>query len=112
MWTVCSVIAHYGEPTETASSSGREVISERIDPEQTITGDISSASSAQVSLRARGVGHEYAGRTGALLALRRINVTAKRGELIALVGPSGCGKSTLLRVLSGLLTPSVGTVLL
>jgi NitT/TauT family transport system ATP-binding protein len=32
------------------------------------------------------------------------------GEFVALLGPSGCGKSTLLRLLSGLATPSSGTI--
>lgn len=34
------------------------------------------------------------------------------GEFVSIVGPSGCGKSTLLSVISGLLKPSEGKVLL
>jgi NitT/TauT family transport system ATP-binding protein len=41
-----------------------------------------------------------------------IDVVIRHGELVALLGPSGCGKSTFLRILSGLLTPSEGQVLL
>lgn len=42
--------------------------------------------------------------------LKDISVSAKPGELIALVGPNGSGKSTLLKCLCGLITPSSGTI--
>ena len=34
-----------------------------------------------------------------------------KGEFIAVVGPSGCGKSSLLKLVSGLMPPSEGTVI-
>jgi sulfonate transport system ATP-binding protein len=42
--------------------------------------------------------------------LRDINLEIKQGEFVALLGPSGCGKSTLMRLISGLDTPSLGSV--
>lgn len=45
-------------------------------------------------------------------ALKSTNFTAKKGEFIAIIGPSGSGKSTLLTIIGGLLTPSVGDVIL
>eukprot|EP01042_Synura_sphagnicola_P033127 gene33127-42564_t len=35
-------------------------------------------------------------------ALRDINLTVQRGEMVALIGASGSGKSTLLRHVAGL----------
>lgn len=43
-------------------------------------------------------------------ALRDINLTVERGEVLAIVGPNGSGKSTLLQVISGLVTPTTGRV--
>jgi iron complex transport system ATP-binding protein len=44
--------------------------------------------------------------------LREVSLTAARGQYLGLVGPNGSGKSTLLRVLSRVLAPSRGQVLL
>lgn len=45
-------------------------------------------------------------------ALKNLNLQAKAGEFVSVVGPSGCGKSTLVRILSGLLEPTLGQVVL
>jgi putative ABC transport system ATP-binding protein len=45
-------------------------------------------------------------------ALRGVNLTIERGEIVAIVGPSGCGKTTLLHCLSGLEDFDSGDVLL
>ncbi|MCG2633525.1 MAG: ATP-binding cassette domain-containing protein [Gammaproteobacteria bacterium] len=42
----------------------------------------------------------------------RLNLTVRRGEILAIVGGSGSGKSTLLRMMAMLQPPSAGTVLL
>lgn len=44
--------------------------------------------------------------------LDQLHLTVRRGEHIAVVGPSGIGKSTLAGVVSGLVAPDHGTVLL
>jgi glycerol transport system ATP-binding protein len=44
-------------------------------------------------------------------AIRDMNITWKDGTANALLGPSGCGKTTMLNILSGLLKPTQGRVL-
>ena len=43
-------------------------------------------------------------------ALEGISLTVAPGEILVVIGGSGCGKSTVLRAISGLDTPSQGTV--
>lgn len=45
-------------------------------------------------------------------ALRGIDLTVDKGEVLAVMGPSGSGKSTLIHCLAGVLTPDNGTVVL
>src|SRR5208283_747809 len=45
------------------------------------------------------------------MALRQVNLEAQFGEMLYIVGPSGSGKTTLLSVLSGILRPNEGKVL-
>lgn len=42
--------------------------------------------------------------------LKGINLTARRGQIVAIMGSSGCGKTTLLRLIGGQIKPSSGTV--
>lgn len=45
-------------------------------------------------------------------ALKTLDHVWQDGEAYALLGPSGCGKSTLLNIISGLVQPSEGRILL
>jgi len=62
------------------------------------------------AIRFSGVGQVFQTKSGALEALRGVDMTIDRHEFVAVLGPSGCGKSTLLRLTSGLLMPTRGTV--
>jgi len=43
-------------------------------------------------------------------ALRDVSVTMRRGEIVAYAGPNGAGKSTTVKLLSGMLSPTAGSV--
>ena len=45
-------------------------------------------------------------------SLKKINVSLKEGKFVGLIGPNGAGKSTTLNLLTGLLKPSSGKILL
>ena len=47
----------------------------------------------------------------AVPALSKTTLQIADGEFVALVGPSGCGKSTILRLVSGLVQPTTGVVI-
>lgn len=50
--------------------------------------------------------------TSRLFALRDVSLTIAKGEYVAIVGSNGSGKSTLAKLLTGLMRPSDGEVLL
>ncbi|WP_185985009.1 ABC transporter ATP-binding protein [Aureimonas mangrovi] len=50
------------------------------------------------------------GGEGGTLAVDDLSIDVKRGEFVAVVGPSGCGKSTLMKLVTGLQSPSAGTI--
>ncbi len=43
---------------------------------------------------------------------RNVSLTVRPGESVVIVGPSGCGKTTLLKVMTGLLSPTEGKILI
>jgi ABC-type lipoprotein export system ATPase subunit len=53
-------------------------------------------------VEARSIEKEYAAGGVRVRALRGVDLSVPRGEMVAIMGPSGCGKTTLLNCLSGL----------
>ena len=47
---------------------------------------------------------------GGFTALRDVNLTIRRGEILALLGPNGAGKTTLISCICGLASPSMGGI--
>lgn len=47
---------------------------------------------------------------GKTVAVPKLNLSIREGELIALLGPSGCGKTTTMRAIAGLLAPASGRI--
>jgi taurine transport system ATP-binding protein len=45
-------------------------------------------------------------------ALKDVNFTLKKGELLTVLGPSGCGKTTLLNITAGFIRPTSGKLTL
>ena len=45
-------------------------------------------------------------------AVDNVNLEIQDGELVALLGPSGCGKTTILKMITGLINPDEGDILL
>ncbi|KQT11229.1 ABC transporter ATP-binding protein [Ramlibacter sp. Leaf400] len=66
-----------------------------------------------VVLNARNVGMTFnEGTPKAVTAIEDISFDLRRGEVVAIVGPSGCGKTTLFNIISGLLEPTRGSILI
>jgi len=67
---------------------------------------------AEPIVEARGVQKTYDTGKVEVPALRGVDLTLARGEMVAIMGPSGCGKTTLLNCLSGLDAIDAGEVVI
>jgi branched-chain amino acid transport system ATP-binding protein len=63
-------------------------------------------STGEVLLR----GREISRRWGGLVAVNKVSLDVRRGEVHAVIGTNGAGKSTLINILSGEIPPSEGQV--
>ena len=64
-----------------------------------------------VAIQANGLVKWFGDGEARTMALSEVNLEAQFGEMVYIVGPSGSGKTTLLSVLSGILRPNGGKVL-
>src|SRR5690242_7403877 len=67
-----------------------------------------TSTAGDVALHLRSVSAGYGDR----VVLRALSLAVRPGEMIALLGRNGAGKSTLIRLLSGILAPLNGEILL
>jgi branched-chain amino acid transport system ATP-binding protein len=51
-------------------------------------------------------------RFGGLVAVSRLDMTLRRGEILGLIGPNGSGKSTVMKLIMGLERPNSGSIML
>jgi len=59
-------------------------------------------------LELQNISYQY----GDYKAVDNVSLTVQKGEIFALLGPNGAGKSTILKMLTGLLQPKYGHILL
>lgn len=57
---------------------------------------------SSIVIESKNVQKTYKSSSVTVNALRGVDISIKRGEMVAIMGPSGCGKTTLLNCLSGL----------
>lgn len=65
-----------------------------------------ASQSSQNLLELRGIQKRFAG----VIALKGVDLTLYRSEILALLGENGAGKSTLMKVLSGVHQPTAGSI--
>jgi putative spermidine/putrescine transport system ATP-binding protein len=57
-------------------------------------------------LSLEGVGMSF----GSVDVIASLDLSVRKGEMVAFLGPSGCGKTTTLRIIAGLITPTRGHI--
>ena len=58
-----------------------------------------------LAVEARGLRKAY----GEHMAVKDVNLTIERGEIVGFLGPNGAGKTTTIKMLTGLLKPTMGS---
>lgn len=71
---------------------------------------LEEAAQPQVSIRVNNVTVSFNTPKGIFTAVKGIDLTVNKGEIVALIGHSGCGKSTLMGTISGMAKPTSGEV--
>jgi simple sugar transport system ATP-binding protein len=70
------------------------------------SGGGATQAAATVVLRAEGLSKSY----GAIEAVRDVDLTIGRAEIVAIVGDNGAGKTSLVKILAGALAPDRGRI--
>lgn len=80
-------------------------------PDLTAQAAVAIKKSAQAAIKLQAASVVFGKGEKAVTALSPTTLSMDEGEFLALVGPSGCGKSTILKLVSNLIQPSSGVVL-
>jgi ATP-binding cassette, subfamily B, multidrug efflux pump len=91
-----------------AASMGRIREIMDLDAEDDVGPNGRPAAAAGAAVELRGVGFRYPGTER--MVLRRVDLTLRPGESVAIVGRTGSGKTTLLNLIARLYEPSDGTL--
>jgi len=67
---------------------------------------VPSAPRSDILLKIQGVSKSF----GGLQAIKKIDITIRRGEITGLIGPNGAGKTTLFNLITGFYKPDEGTI--
>ena len=67
---------------------------------------IASLQADEIVLRTQDLTKQY----GTRVAVNKLNLEVRRGEIVGFLGPNGAGKTTSIRMLLGLITPTSGRV--
>ena len=51
-------------------------------------------------------------RFGGVIAVNKVNFSLEKGELVGFIGPNGAGKTTLMKVITGMVDPQEGKIIL
>src|SRR5208282_6459825 len=84
----------------------------RIPPAQSMTTNRANASSPSdpgLAVELEGLTKIYRSGGRESLALDRVDLAIRRGEMFGLLGPNGAGKSTLINILAGLVIKTGGS---
>jgi putative ABC transport system ATP-binding protein len=65
-----------------------------------------------VMIQCAGVSKNYRKGPATITPLEKLDLTVSKGEFLALMGPSGSGKTTLLNLLSGIDSPTEGSLVI
>ncbi len=72
--------------------------------------DLLDQETKPVSIQINNVTVSFKTPKGIYTAVKEIDLTVRKGEIVALIGHSGCGKSTLMSTISGMVKPTSGEV--
>jgi putative ABC transport system ATP-binding protein len=69
-------------------------------------------SESEAMIQCRGVSKSYHKGSSVVTPLEKLDLDVPRGQFLALMGPSGSGKTTLLNLLSGIDSPTEGSLVI